>query len=54
MRTFVLLVGLVMLFVDDHQPEIGIGQKQRGARTDHDGSFARCNCSPVALPCARG
>ncbi len=53
MRAFVLLVGLVVLFIDDDQPEIGVGQKQRGARADHHGRFARRDRGPVALPCAR-
>jgi hypothetical protein len=53
MRAFVLLVGLVVLFVDDDQPEMGIGKKQRGACADHDRSFAGGNRGPVALPCAR-
>ena len=36
MRAFVLLVGLVVLLIDDDEPEIGVGQKQRRARADHD------------------
>ena len=31
-----LLVGGVVLLVDDDEPEIGIGQEQRRARADHD------------------
>ena len=27
MRAFVLLVGLIVLFIDDDQPEIGVGKK---------------------------
>ena len=54
MRAFVLLVGLVVLFIDDDQAEIGIGQKQRRARADHDRRFARRDRGPVALPGARG
>ena len=54
MRAFVLLVGLVVLLIDDDQPETGIGQKQRRARAHHDGRFARRDRGPIALPGARG
>ncbi len=54
MRAFVLLVGLVVLLIDHDQPEIGVGQKQRGARADYDRRFAGCDRGPVTLPCARG
>jgi len=54
MRAFVLLVGLIVLLVDDDQAEIGIGQKQRGARAHDDRGFARRDRGPVALPRARG
>ncbi len=39
-HAFLLFVGLVVLFIDDNQPEIGIRQKQRRARADHDRDFA--------------
>ena len=54
MRAFVLLVGLVVLFIDDDQAQIGVRQKQRGARAHHDRRFARRDRGPVALPGARG
>ena len=54
MRALVLLVGLVVLFIDDDQSEIGIGQKQRRARAHHHRRLARRDRGPVALPGARG
>ena len=36
MRAVLLLVGRIVLLIDDDQSEIGIGQKQRRARADHD------------------
>ena len=48
MRAVVLLVGLVMLLIDHNQPEIGIGQKQRGARAHHHLRIARRDRRPVA------
>ena len=50
----VLLVGLVVLFIDHDQAEIGVREKQRGARPDDDRGFARRNRGPVALPRSRG
>ena len=49
-RAFVLLVGLVVFLIDHDQPEIGVRQKQRRARADHDRGFAGRNRGPVALP----
>ena len=54
MRAFVLLVGLVVLLIDDDQPEIGVRQKQRRARPHHHRRFTRRYRGPVALPGARG
>ena len=53
MRALVLLVGLVVLLIDDDQAEIGVGQKQRRARADHDLRFARRDRRPVARAGAR-
>ena len=53
MRAVILLVGLVVLFIDDDQAEIRIGQKQRRARADHDRRFAGRDRGPIALPGAR-
>ena len=53
MRAVILLVGLVVLFIDDDQAQIGIGQKQRRARADHDRRLAGCDRGPIALPRAR-
>ena len=53
MRAVVLLVGLVVLFIDHDQPEIGVGQKQRRARADHDLRFAGRDRRPVARAGAR-
>ena len=52
-RAVVLLVGLVVLFIDDDQAEIGIGQKQRRARADHDRRLAGRDRRPVARAGAR-
>ena len=35
-----LLVSRIVLFIHDNQPEIGVRQKQRRARADHDADFA--------------
>ena len=35
MRAVLLLVGRVVLFIDDDKPEIGVRKKQRRARADH-------------------
>ena len=48
-----LLVGLVVLLIDDNQPEIGVGQKQRRARADHDRDFAVGDRLPGARALAR-
>ena len=53
MRAVILLVGLVVLLIDDDQAEIRIGQKQRRARADHDRRFAGCDRRPVARAGAR-
>ena len=53
MRAVVLLVGLVVLFIDDDQAEIGIGQKQRRARADHDRRLAGRDRGPIARARAR-
>ena len=50
-HALVLLVGLVVFLVDDDQPEIRVGKKQRRARADHDLSFA---CRDGRPSCARG
>ena len=54
MRALFLLVGLVVLLVDDDQTEIGVGQKQRRARPDDDRRFARRNRRPIAGAGPRG
>ena len=36
-----LLIGLLMLLIDDDEAEIGEGQEQRRARPDHDAGLAR-------------
>ena len=48
-----LLIGGVVLFIDDDQPEIGIGQEQRRARADHDRNFAFGDSRPGAGALAR-
>ena len=49
-----LLVGGVVLLIDHDQAEIGIWQKQRRARADHDVHFAgRDRASRCARACAR-
>ena len=53
MRAVILLVGLVVLLIDDNETEIGVRQKQRRARADHDRRFARRNRRPVARAGAR-
>src|SRR5262249_36292180 len=47
-RAVLLLVGGIMFLIDDDQPEIGIGQKQRGACTDDDADAARRHRIPSA------
>ena len=48
-----LLVGLVVLLIDDNEAEIGIRQKQRRARADHDRDFAVGDGFPGAGALAR-
>ena len=48
----VLLVGGVVLFVDDDQPEATHRSKDRGARADDDSRLATCD--PLALVAALG
>ncbi len=48
-----LLVGLVVLLIDDDQAEIGIGQEQRRARADHDRHLAVGDRPPGARASAR-
>ncbi|SSL85537.1 Uncharacterised protein [Klebsiella pneumoniae] len=43
---FLLLVGAVMLFVDDDDAEIFKWGKQRGAGADHNGRFAIFRLQP--------
>ena len=54
MRAVVLLVGLLMLFIDDNEAEIGVGQKQRRTRPHHHRRFARGDRGPVARTGTRG
>ncbi len=53
MRAVALLVGLVVLFIDDDQAKIRIGQEQRRARAHHHRRLARRYRGPIALPRAR-
>ena len=48
-----LLVGGVVLLIDDDQAEIGVGQKQRRARADHDRHLALGDRRPGARALAR-
>ena len=48
-----LFVGLVVLLIDDNEAEIGIRQKQRRARADHDRDFAVGDGLPGARALAR-
>ena len=48
-----LLVGLVVLFIDDDQAEIGKGQKQGRTRADNGLHFVICNGAPRARAFAR-
>ena len=48
MRAVLLLVGLVVLLIDDHQAELGIGQKQRRARPHHHRRLAAGNRRAIA------
>ena len=48
-----LLVGRVVLLIDDDKPEIGVRQKQRRARADHDRHFAVSDSAPGARAAAR-
>ena len=53
MHAVFLLVGLVVLLIDHDQAEIGVRQKQRRARADHDGNFTLGDCPPGARAFAR-
>ena len=53
MRAILLLVGRVMLLIDDDQAQIGIGQEQRRARADHHRHFVRRHRRPGARARAR-
>ena len=53
MHAVLLLVGGIVLLIDDDQAEIGIRQKQRRARADHDLDFARRDRGPGARALAR-
>jgi hypothetical protein len=53
MRAVFLLIGRVMLLIDDDQAEIGIGQEQRRARADHHLGLARRHRRPGARAFAR-
>ena len=48
-----LLVGRIVLLIDHDEAEIGVGQKQRRARADHDGDFAVGDRAPGARAPAR-
>ena len=48
-----LLVGRIVLLIDHDEAEIGIGQKQRRARADHDGDLAVGDRAPGARAPAR-
>ncbi len=48
-----LLVSLILLFVDDHQPELAHGREERRAGTDHDTSLAGPQAFPLLLPLGR-
>ena len=48
MRAVLLLVGRVVLFIDDDEAEIGIRQKQRRTRADHHLHFVRRHRAPSA------
>ncbi len=52
MHAIFLLIGRFVLLIDDDQAKIGIGKKQRGARTGDDFRLAgRQSCkSPLAFP----
>ncbi len=53
MRAVLLLVGGVVLFIDDDEPEIGVRQEQRRARADHHRHFVLRHRAPGALTRAR-
>ena len=48
-----LLVGGIVLFIDDNEAEIGVRQEQRRARADDDGNFAVGDRLPGARTPAR-
>ena len=43
-----LLVGRVVLLIDDNQSEVGVWKEQSRARADHDQNFASRNGRPGA------
>jgi hypothetical protein len=47
-RAVLLLVGGVVLLVDDNEPEVGIGQKQGGARPDDHADVSPRHGAPRA------
>ena len=53
MRAVLLLVGRVVLFIDDDEAEIGIGQEQRRARADDHLHLVRGDRRPGARALAR-
>ncbi len=53
MRAVVLLVGLVVLLIDNDQAEIGIRQEQRRPRAHHHMRLAGRDRGPVARASAR-
>ena len=53
MRAVLLLVGLVVLLIDDDQAEFGVGQEQRRARADHHRRLAGRDRGTVAGARAR-
>ena len=53
MRSFILLVSLIVLFIDNNQAKIGIGKKQCRTRADNYRRITGSNCGPVARARAR-
>ena len=53
-HAILLLVGRVVLLIDDDEAEVGIGQEQRGARADHDLDLAVGGRCPGPRAHARG
>ena len=48
MNAVILLVALVVLFIDDDEAKLGIGQEQRRARTDDAAHVAARDALPDA------